>query len=115
MTFIEKEDNLKKSFSVKTNYSQMTGYILTHKIKFLLPQNSIACKALPQGKLCDVVKKVLDSEFGDWLGSGQSLASLTLRYLLCKVGIIIPVSLTRLLSEFREAMAVIGLGKVQNV
>ena len=115
LTFIEKEDNLKKSFSVKTNYSQMTGYILTHKIKFLLPQNSIACKALPQGKLCDVVKKVLDSEFGDWLGSGQSLASLTLRYLLCKVGIIIPVSLTRLLSGFREAMAVIGLGKVQNV
>ena len=35
----------------------MTGYILTHKIKFLLPQNLIACKALPQGKLCDVVKK----------------------------------------------------------
>ena len=94
----------------------MTGYILTHKIKFLLPQNLIACKALPQGKLCDVVKKkVLDSEFGDWLGFGQCLASLTLTYFLCKVGIIIPVSLTRLLSGFREVMAVTGLGKVQRI
>ena len=93
----------------------MTQYILTNKIKFLLPQNSIACKVLPQGKLCDIVKKVLDSEFEDWPGPGQCLASLTLIYFLCKVGIIILVSPTKLLSGFREVMAIIGLGKVQNI